>query len=106
MTEPTTDVGAASEAETAPRRGRGRPRPESVLAQDRQVYEALTGPKNRAQLVTDTGLRPQQVYLSLWRLRKTNVVVRGAEGTGRHTWSRAANAPTDYPTAFAESSAA
>lgn len=84
MTEPT---GEAVTAEGAARRGR--PRPDVTIQRDQQVLNALDGPKTRAQLIEATGLSKNQVYLSLYRLRKDGHVVRDRQGA-LHVWSRVA----------------
>lgn len=83
MTEPT---GEATATETTTAR-RGRPRPEDTIARDQQVLEALAEPKSREDLVAATGLTANQVYLSLWRLRKEGKAQRDRQGA-KHVWSK------------------
>jgi predicted Rossmann fold nucleotide-binding protein DprA/Smf involved in DNA uptake len=83
-----SDVGDASSAPdgSTPNR-RGRPRSPETIARDDQVVRLLeTGPKTKAQLVTELGIPPQRVYLSLWRLRRQGHVERVVSGADRHTW--------------------
>jgi len=79
VTEPAAEPTAAAAR-------RGRPRPEHTIAQDEKVFAALTGPKTRAQLTTDTELGPNQVYLSLYRLKRDGRIVRTRQG-GDHVWA-------------------
>lgn len=82
MTEPT------AEANAAPRRGR--PRPESTIQRDEQVFQALVaGGKTREDLATETGLTKSEVYLSLHRLRNAGKVERTRD-SGKHVWAHVA----------------
>lgn len=81
MTEPAP--------ETAPAPRRGRPRPDHTIAQDEKVFAAITGPMTRAQLATATELGPNQVYLSLYRLKRDGRIVRTRQG-GEHVWAHVA----------------
>ena len=68
----------------APRRGR--PRPDATLERDAKVLASITasGPVTRAQIAENTGLKGNEVYLSLYRLSRSDppqVVRSGA------TWS-------------------
>lgn len=66
---------------------RGRPRPQATIDRDNSVYDVLTRPMTRADLVTATGLKDSEVYLSLHRLRVSGRVARGSGGNAR-IWSR------------------
>lgn len=88
MTDPVVDFSDAPEPTPveAPRR-RGRPRSPETIERDARVFAALTtGPLTKEQLVAELGMRPQLVYLSLWRLKREGRVDRAADGTARHTW--------------------
>lgn len=88
MTEPTPQAEATET--TAARRGR--PRPQTTIDRDKQVLDALAGEtKTREQLVEATGLTKNQVYLSLWRLRKDGLAERTRDG-GKHVWAQTAPA--------------
>lgn len=89
MTEPTEAPAPAAEA---PANRRGRPRPDVTIQRDEQVFELLAEPLTRGQLVERTGLKPTQVYLALYRLRKADRVQKSRSGAN-HVWSRTA-APT------------
>lgn len=96
-TEPTTlgdDVtatldehatnGVADDDSAAGRRGR--PRDPKAMERDEQVKTALADgtPKTREQLATELGIEGNLVYLSLWRLKRDNVVVKtNVEGIKR-----------------------
>jgi predicted Rossmann fold nucleotide-binding protein DprA/Smf involved in DNA uptake len=80
MTEPVAP-------ETPAERRRGRPRPEATIERDQQVYAALeAGPKTKKELAEATALPANQVYLSIYRLRKSNQIKK-VEGKA-HTWER------------------
>lgn len=81
MTEPTPEAPAPAAAETR----RGRPRPEATIERDKVVLAALAVPMTRGQLVDATGLTPNQVYLSLYRLRVNGDIVRDRSGAA-HVW--------------------
>jgi len=90
VAEPTAETPAADGA-SRPRLGR--PRPETTLARDEAVYEKVTGKMTKNDIVVATELKPNEVYLSLYRLRSAGRVVRTHEG-GNHVWSRT-EAPAD-----------
>jgi hypothetical protein len=52
--------------------GRGRPRPDATIERDKIVYEQIRngGPQTRKQIVEATGLKGNEVYLSLYRLNR------------------------------------
>lgn len=84
MSEDATEATEATETTR-----RGRPRPQATLDRDAQVLGAIQsteGPVTRDKLVEATGMPANQVYLSLYRLRRDGAIVRGREG-GAHTWS-------------------
>lgn len=83
MTEPDGAVATAR---------RGRPRPEETKQRDEQVLSALTEPLTRASLATKIDMAPNDVYLSLWRLRRDGKVQRTRDG-GSHLWSRVEAVP-------------
>jgi hypothetical protein len=92
LTDPVMDFSdgpdtPVAEAPEAPRR-RGRPRSQETLERDGQVLTALRdgGPKTKEQLVEELVMKPQLVYLSLWRLKRDKSVERTSDGTARHTW--------------------
>jgi hypothetical protein len=71
-------------AENTPRRGR--PRPSVTLERDEQVFGELTsGGRTRTQLSEVIDATPGQIYLSLYRLRKTDRVEKVREN-GKHVW--------------------
>ena len=72
MTEP-------SETAETPTAGRGRPRPETTIERDAKVLEYLRGQEsgvNRANIVAGTELPGNEVYLSLYRLKRDGKIVR------------------------------
>ena len=77
---------AAEPATTGEKAKRGRPRPESTIDRDKTVFEALTGPKTRGELVDALGLKPNEVYLSLYRLHTAGKIKRTREGA-KHIWT-------------------
>lgn len=79
------EVTAPATEEAANRRGR--PRPDTTVQRDEQVFEQLSEPLTRAQLVERTGLDARAVYLSLHRLRTTDRIKRDRQGAN-HVWSR------------------
>jgi len=87
---PETVTADEAAAATAPRRGR--PRPQETIQRDEQVLQALGAEgKTREDLVTTTGLTANQVYLSLWRLRKNGQAERSRDN-GKHVWKATAPA--------------
>lgn len=89
MTEPIMSFSDAPNDEPEPPRRRGRPRSPETIRRDELVLNALreVGPQTKEQLVAKLDLRPQLVYLSLWRLRRQGQVERTSAGADRHTWS-------------------
>ncbi len=72
-----------------PARGRGRPRPRSVVARDQRVLELLAArPRTRAEIVAALGYQKQHVYLSLRRLALAGRVARasGADRPRTNVW--------------------
>ena len=69
--------------EAATPTGRGRPRPDATLERDAKVLEFITGAGavSRKQIAEGTGLKGNEVYLSLYRLSRSTppaVVREGA----------------------------
>jgi hypothetical protein len=96
MTDQATEAPAAEGADTSAQAEntaarRGRPRPESTIERDNKVFEALAEPATRKDLVEKTGLAKNEVYLSLYRLRRDNRIERSRDGSA-HTWARVAAA--------------
>jgi len=92
LTDPVMDFSDAPQTiepppPVAPRR-RGRPRSPLTIERDDRVLTALRdgGPRTKEQLAEELRLQPQLVYLSLWRLRRTNRVTRATSGAERHIW--------------------
>lgn len=86
--ESVENVESDTDADAAPRRGRGRPRPQEAIERDELVYAAvrdMNGPATRETLATATGLDGGLIYLSLYRLRKSNRVTR-THDNGQHVW--------------------
>lgn len=66
---------------------RGRPRAQETIERDDAVRTALgEGPLTKDQLVEKLSLKPELVYLSLWRLRKTGQVEKVSTDGSRHLW--------------------
>lgn len=65
-------------------KGRGRPRPEVTLERDAKVLDHLknAGPQTRKQIVEATGILGNEVYLSLYRLKRDGEVSKSGG-----TWS-------------------
>ena len=86
MTDPVMDFSDGPQA-SEPRR-RGRPRSPQTIERDTRVLTALRdgGPQTKEQLVAKLSIKPQHVYLSLWRLRCENRVTHASTGTERHVW--------------------
>lgn len=81
MTEPTEG--------DAPTR-RGRPRPESTIARDEQVFELIPADGStitRNALADALQVEPKAIYLSLYRLSRSQRIERVHEG-GSHVWKR------------------
>jgi predicted HTH transcriptional regulator len=80
MSEETVEVEATSTdaAEAKPSNGRGRPRPEATIERDKQVFAYLSenGAKTRKELVEGTGIAGNEVYLSLYRLKRDGAIVK------------------------------
>lgn len=93
MTEPTpesTEVAEAQGTETTVRRGR--PRPETTITRDNEIFDYLASAESgmtRSDLVEKTGLTANEVYLSLHRLRKDGRIERTRQGAN-HLWAVAA----------------
>src|SRR5262245_30230223 len=77
-----TDTAEATEAK------RGRPRPQTVIDRDEAVLTAITkdGSTN-AELQEATGLPKNEVYLSVFRLRRDGKIV-ASEADGEKTRSK------------------
>ena len=73
---------------TDEKRGRGRPRPDSTIARDDQVYDFLhrSGPIGRAVVAQAFGVNQNIIYLSLVRLRRDGRVAKVRNGK-YHLWS-------------------
>lgn len=69
---------------------RGRPRSQETIQRDDVIATALNeGPLTKDKLVEKLGLKPEHVYLSLWRLRKAGKVVKVSDDSSRHLWQLA-----------------
>jgi len=67
-----TDESTEAEATT-----KGRPRDPAAVERDNSVLAALgEGPATRDELATKLGIKGNLVYLSLWRLRNAEAVVK------------------------------
>lgn len=82
---------------------RGRPRPAATIERDKQVLQYISADgKTREEIVAalaaaSTPLEPNQVYLSLYRLRKDGLVARVRDGSA-HRWVTASEqAPAPEP---------
>jgi hypothetical protein len=84
-----TDVQTDHVAEPTPKRGR--PRPQTVIERDEQVFNALTSPMTRGQLAEASGVPEDKVYLSMFRLRDAGRIRRERQG-GAHVWTRTESA--------------
>lgn len=77
---------AVAAPEEAVRR-RGRPRSQETLERDIRVLTALgKETKSKDQLVEELDLKPELVYLSLWRLKRDERVERVNDTGVRHAW--------------------
>lgn len=84
MSEPIQDF---SGPEPPPPSRRGRPRSPETIERDERVLALLSdGPRTRESLVENLALRPQLVYLSLWRLRRQGRVELTSDAQTRHLW--------------------
>ena len=81
--EPTSDEVPADK----PVRGRGRPRPAEVKERDERVLVGVIAQpgSNRQALEDALGLTQNEVYMSLFRLRKEGKIEKRREG-GKHAW--------------------
>jgi site-specific DNA-cytosine methylase len=71
---------------------KGRPRPNETVERDDKVYAALaTQGLTRAAIAASTGLSPNLVYLSLWRLKR-DLRVEPVRHEGAQLWQRTASA--------------
>lgn len=89
MTEPAATAVDAPAEPVEHGVGRGRPRPNDVIERDDRVFAALETPATRAELVARTGLGPNEIYLSLYRLKRDGRIARVRSETGKHTWVHA-----------------
>lgn len=89
MTDPTPEGGVAvvDPPATGESPRRGRPRPSNTVERDERIYEMLTSPMSKTALVTASGAKPSEVYLSLWRLTRDGRVER-TRLDGKHVWQR------------------
>jgi hypothetical protein len=99
--EPSTEGGETPAEQT--QGGRGRPRPDAVVARDQRVLEYLraqvdeTGAyvgKSRDEVAQATGLPGNQVYLSFYRLKRDGLITKGGVG-GAQKWAALAPAPAE-----------
>lgn len=95
---PAAEAPAAT-AETSTAR-RGRPRPDLTISRDKQVLDTITeGAGSTRKEIVDaltaagTPLAPNQVYLSLYRLRKDGKVQRVRDNSA-HRWQRTSAQPS------------
>lgn len=74
-TASTTESGEGANAEATT--SKGRPRDEATIQRDESVVKALgEGPATRDELATKLDIAGNLVYLSLWRLRKADKVIK------------------------------
>lgn len=86
MSEPIQDFSGPDPVPASPPR-RGRPRSPETIDRDAKVMKLLVeAPRTREQLVEALSLRPQLVYLSLWRLKREGQIERTSDATTRHIW--------------------
>lgn len=101
MTDPNVETAPAVVTEAAPTedttKRKGRPRPDSTIERDTKVLELVaasgTNGITRTQLAEELKVEGNTVYLSLFRLRQANKVVRGRNGTD-HVWTAVAKTST------------
>lgn len=94
------EASEASEDDGSARRGR--PRSPEVVERDDAVYAVLVdGPKTREQVAEAVGITPSAAYLSLWRLKRDDLVKRVA-GNGRQ-WATTNYEPPATEAPVAES---
>lgn len=77
--------------------GRGRPRPQDVIARDEKAYQTLieSGPLTKPDLAEKLGITPSLTYMSLFRLAQAGRVRRVATESARsHTWEAVQDTPT------------
>jgi hypothetical protein len=94
-----TDV-ATDETNDGAGRGRpGRPRSQDTLTRDAVVQNAIAqGGKTKSELVAETGLTANAVYLSLFRLKRDRVIAKtSVEGRGPHVWYAVGSTPAPAP---------
>lgn len=77
-----------SEVNTNAESRRGRPRPQDTIKRDESVLQVLKdkGPMTRDEAATALGVKSSHVYLSLIRLRRDGLAVRG-EGDTAGKWA-------------------
>lgn len=86
MSEPIQDFSGPDPVPASPPR-RGRPRSPETIDRDAKVLKLLTeAPRTREQLVEELNLKPQLVYLCLWRLKREGIVERTSDASTRHIW--------------------
>jgi len=83
VAEPT----AADAGEGGAESRRGRPRSADTIARDDKIWAALTSPMTREQIVANTGVAANEVYLSLYRLKRDGRIQRERAGA-QHVWSQ------------------
>lgn len=77
-----------SEISTNGEARRGRPRPQDTIKRDESVLKVLKekGPLTRDEAATALGIKSSHAYLSLIRLRRDGLAVRG-EGDVAGKWA-------------------
>lgn len=94
------DAESEAPAPTATSGGRrGRPRSQTAMDRDQRVFDALADgqQKTRNEIAAEVGFTGGLTYLSLYRLKRDNLVIRVADGTTRRAWRQ--TTPEDAQTA-------
>jgi hypothetical protein len=108
VTEGETPTEGATEAPVANASGGGRPRPQATLERDAKVLEYLaqqTEGQSKDDIAKGTELPANEVYLSLWRLKRDGEIHKTSSG-GAVRWVAGEAPANEAPAVTSDESAA